>query len=224
MTTSNNITNELNKYDKKTPREHVLLRPDTYIGSTEIVSETSWVYEEDENRIIKKEITNHNPIKEKSYSFLTESQSKNNVIKFQVDDVDNSLKNNSINISNTNSNVNLKSNSTKKKLEEENISHNHLKYLINQLQQLENHLTQAHEEIKRFNEMSNAYSTIAIPDLTRGFTENEIIDYINNNNKYYYNNSIQKLNNYVNNNQLLNSLQLNDQPQKNSMMSNKVLL
>ena len=32
-------------------------------------------------------------------------------------------------------------------------------------------------EIKRFNEMSNAYSTIAIPDLTRGFTENEIIDY-----------------------------------------------
>jgi len=32
------------KYDKKTPREHVLLRPDTYIGDVEPTTEEMWVY------------------------------------------------------------------------------------------------------------------------------------------------------------------------------------
>ena len=30
---------QVNKYDKKTPREHVLLRPDTYIGDIEKTKE-----------------------------------------------------------------------------------------------------------------------------------------------------------------------------------------
>jgi DNA topoisomerase-2 len=31
------------KYDKKTPREHVLIRPDTYIGDTEPTTESMWI-------------------------------------------------------------------------------------------------------------------------------------------------------------------------------------
>lgn len=45
------------KYDKKTPREHVLLRPDTYIGDIEKTSESMWVYHPEENKIISKNIS-----------------------------------------------------------------------------------------------------------------------------------------------------------------------
>ena len=33
-------------YQKKTPLEHILLRPDTYIGSVQPTTEPMWVYEE----------------------------------------------------------------------------------------------------------------------------------------------------------------------------------
>ena len=33
-------------YQRKTPLEHVLLRPDTYIGSVESITEEQWVYDE----------------------------------------------------------------------------------------------------------------------------------------------------------------------------------
>lgn len=32
-------------YQKKSQLEHILLRPDTYIGSTESISEKLWVYD-----------------------------------------------------------------------------------------------------------------------------------------------------------------------------------
>lgn len=44
-------------YQKKTPLEHVLLRPDTYIGSVEFVTQQMWVYDTDEKRIVSREIT-----------------------------------------------------------------------------------------------------------------------------------------------------------------------
>ena len=44
------------KYEKKTPREHVLARPDTYIGDVEKTKEFMWVYNQESNKIIKKEI------------------------------------------------------------------------------------------------------------------------------------------------------------------------
>ena len=166
--------------------------------------------------IIKKEITNPEPIKEKNDSLLTESQLNNNLIKFKVNDSDISMIHNSISNSNTNSKVDLKSYSIEKNLEDINRSHNHKKYLINQMQQLENNLTQAHDGIKRFNGISNAYSTITLTDLTRAFNENGTIDYMNNNNNNIY---IQKWNNYVNNNQLLSYIKNNNKPQKNNMMS-----
>jgi len=73
----NNINNELNhqseevtnftstntntktieqKYQKKTHLEHILLRPDTYIGPIMPDIESMWVYDDDINKIIKKEI------------------------------------------------------------------------------------------------------------------------------------------------------------------------
>jgi DNA topoisomerase-2 len=46
---------DIEKYDRKTPREHVLLRPDTYIGSVEEITEDMWIYSE--GGMIKKSIT-----------------------------------------------------------------------------------------------------------------------------------------------------------------------
>ena len=45
-----------NAYQKKDPREHILLRPDTYIGSTKIVEEEMWIYNEQQNKMEKKVI------------------------------------------------------------------------------------------------------------------------------------------------------------------------
>lgn len=44
-------------YQKKSQLEHILLRPDTYIGSVEHVSETMWVYNEEKNRMIQRQVT-----------------------------------------------------------------------------------------------------------------------------------------------------------------------
>jgi len=44
------------KYQKKTPVEHILTRPDTYIGDVKIQKEPMWIYSSDENMIIEKEI------------------------------------------------------------------------------------------------------------------------------------------------------------------------
>ncbi len=43
-------------YQKKSQLEHILLRPDTYIGSVEPVKDVMWVYEEDAG-MIQREIT-----------------------------------------------------------------------------------------------------------------------------------------------------------------------
>ena len=49
-----------NKYNKVSPREHVLIRPDTYVGSNEVTNEDLWIYDENKNNIIKKNIK-YNP-------------------------------------------------------------------------------------------------------------------------------------------------------------------
>ncbi|KAI4293514.1 hypothetical protein PAPHI01_2788, partial [Pancytospora philotis] len=38
-------------YQKKTPKEHILLRPDTYIGSTDRDSQLSYVWDDEQQRI-----------------------------------------------------------------------------------------------------------------------------------------------------------------------------
>ena len=48
---------EAEKYDKKTPREHVLIRPDTYIGDIEPTVEPMWIYSTDNSKMLKEEIT-----------------------------------------------------------------------------------------------------------------------------------------------------------------------
>ncbi|VVU95118.1 DNA gyrase/topoisomerase IV, subunit A [seawater metagenome] len=48
-------TNE-QKYQKKTQREHVLLRPDTYVGDIEPTTEMMWIYDNNEKKMVKKEI------------------------------------------------------------------------------------------------------------------------------------------------------------------------
>merc|ERR1719225_1838636 len=42
---------------KKTPLEHILLRPDTYIGSVQPLTEKMWVFDEATQQIVNKEIT-----------------------------------------------------------------------------------------------------------------------------------------------------------------------
>jgi DNA topoisomerase-2 len=56
-TKSNNTKSEAEKYDKKTPREHVLLRPDTYVGDIEPTSEDMWIYSFEDNHMLKQKIT-----------------------------------------------------------------------------------------------------------------------------------------------------------------------
>ena len=51
---SNTINNE-EIYTKKTQLEHILLRPDTYVGSTENNSIILWIYGND-NKLIKKKL------------------------------------------------------------------------------------------------------------------------------------------------------------------------
>ena len=44
-------------YQKKSQLEHILLRPDTYIGSVQLLTEKMWVYDEATEQIINKEIS-----------------------------------------------------------------------------------------------------------------------------------------------------------------------
>ena len=44
-------------YQKKTQLEHILIRPDTYIGSTEPLSQPMFVLDEQTNRLVNRQIT-----------------------------------------------------------------------------------------------------------------------------------------------------------------------
>jgi DNA topoisomerase-2 len=43
-------------YQKKTQLEHILLRPDTYIGSVERVEQEMWIWDMDASKMVKKNI------------------------------------------------------------------------------------------------------------------------------------------------------------------------
>lgn len=44
-------------YQKKTQLEHILLRPDTYVGSVEMYQQMLWVYDKDQDRIIYRQVS-----------------------------------------------------------------------------------------------------------------------------------------------------------------------
>lgn len=44
-------------YQRKTQLEHILLRPDTYVGSVEETTENMYVFDEEKKAIVKKSIT-----------------------------------------------------------------------------------------------------------------------------------------------------------------------
>lgn len=44
-------------YQKKTQLEHILLRPDTYVGSVEMYQQMLWVYDKDTQSIVYKQIS-----------------------------------------------------------------------------------------------------------------------------------------------------------------------
>ena len=56
-TKSASTKSEAEKYDKKSPREHILIRPDTYVGDIEPTTEHMWVYSEKTGKMAKQEIT-----------------------------------------------------------------------------------------------------------------------------------------------------------------------
>lgn len=43
-------------YQKKSQLEHILLRPDTYIGSVQFVTENMWVYDKENEMMVNREI------------------------------------------------------------------------------------------------------------------------------------------------------------------------
>jgi len=43
-------------YQKKTQLEHILLRPDTYVGSMERLEQEMWIWDFDNEKMVKKEI------------------------------------------------------------------------------------------------------------------------------------------------------------------------
>lgn len=55
---SNAGDNEIEQiYQKKTQLEHILLRPDTYVGSVEMFQQYLWVFDETEKKIVYKQIS-----------------------------------------------------------------------------------------------------------------------------------------------------------------------
>ncbi len=44
-------------YQKKSQLEHILLRPDTYIGSTELLEQEMWIWDFENERMVKKNIS-----------------------------------------------------------------------------------------------------------------------------------------------------------------------
>ena len=44
-------------YQKKSQLEHILLRPDTYIGSVEFLQQEMWIWDFEKEKMIKKEIS-----------------------------------------------------------------------------------------------------------------------------------------------------------------------
>lgn len=54
-------------YQKKTQLEHILLRPDTYIGSVERTTELMWVFDKSKECMVQREL-NFVPGKYKNYN------------------------------------------------------------------------------------------------------------------------------------------------------------
>ena len=44
-------------YQKKSQLEHILLRPDTYIGSVELLQQEMWIWDFEREKMVKKEIS-----------------------------------------------------------------------------------------------------------------------------------------------------------------------
>ena len=44
-------------YQKKTQLEHILLRPDTYVGSCEKTESLAWVYDKDQNKLVQRQMS-----------------------------------------------------------------------------------------------------------------------------------------------------------------------
>ena len=53
---SSSTTSLAKQYQKKTDKQHILDNPDTYIGSVENVDSRMWVYDDDSNRIVLRDI------------------------------------------------------------------------------------------------------------------------------------------------------------------------
>ena len=68
----NNIVKNDEIYERKTPLEHVLLRPGMYIGEVETKSAETWVYNQECNRM-EKELLTYSPamIKVSLHTYMT---------------------------------------------------------------------------------------------------------------------------------------------------------
>uniref|UniRef100_A0AC35UAY2 HATPase_c domain-containing protein n=1 Tax=Rhabditophanes sp. KR3021 TaxID=114890 RepID=A0AC35UAY2_9BILA len=86
------------QYQKKTQLEHILLRPDTYIGSVQFCEKTTmWVYDKDKDSIVTKDIS-YVPGLYKIFDEILVNAADNkqrdksmNVIKIDIDQQTNSI-------------------------------------------------------------------------------------------------------------------------------------
>ena len=86
-------------YQKKTQLEHILLRPDSYIGTTEQISEKLWVYDSKTNSLINKEIS-YVPGFYKIFDEILVNAVDNIVRDLKMNTIKVEIKNNSISIYN----------------------------------------------------------------------------------------------------------------------------
>ena len=53
---SSSASNLATQYQRKTDKQHILDNPDTYIGSVENVDSQMWVYDDETNKIVLRDI------------------------------------------------------------------------------------------------------------------------------------------------------------------------
>ena len=87
-------------YEMLTQREHVMKRPDTYIGSCEITTETRWVYHQKNNKMIRKKVKYNPGLEQCVMELITNATDRTQDPSFKVSKIDVTVSEKSIEVKN----------------------------------------------------------------------------------------------------------------------------